>query len=35
VAAFVARGLAGLFGVFLDKHALVRGAETIRLIKAK
>ncbi len=34
-AAFIATGVAGAFGVFLNKYAPVRGGETIQLMKAE
>jgi len=35
VAAFIATGVAGMFGAFLNKYAPVRGGETIQLIKGE
>jgi len=35
LAAFVATGIAGAFGAFLNKYAPIRGGETIQLMKGK
>ena len=35
LAAFVATGIAGGFGAFLNKYAPIRGGETIQLMKGE